>query len=70
MTKQKGHSNSVDLRAIAERAMAEAGFDPDFDADVRAEVEALETGKIKDGDAAGVRWRGCGREHRSVRWRR
>lgn len=55
MTKPKGHSDSVDLRAIAEHAMAEAGFDPDFDADVRAEVEALETGKIKDGDAAGVR---------------
>src|ERR1044072_3269688 len=55
MTKPKGRSNFVDLRAIAEHAMAEAGFDPDFDADVRAEVEALETGKITGGDAAGVR---------------
>lgn len=55
MTKVKGRSNFVDLRAIAEHAMAEAGFDPDFDADVRAEVEALETGKIKDGDTAGAR---------------
>src|ERR1044072_8311722 len=55
MTKQKARSNFVDLRAIAEHAMAEAGFDPDFDADVRAEVEALESGKIMDDDTAGVR---------------
>src|ERR1044072_1619885 len=48
MTKQKARSNTVDLRAIAEHTMAEAGFAPDFDADVRAQVEALEAGKTPE----------------------
>jgi len=51
MTKQRARSNPVDLRAIAEHTMAEAGFDPDFDADVRAEVQALETGPVVEATA-------------------
>lgn len=55
MTKQRARSSSVDLRAIADHAMAEAGFDPDFDADVLAEVEAMAARKASAESTAEAR---------------
>lgn len=41
MPKQTSHSNSIDLFAIAHQSMIEAGFQPDFGAPVKREVDFL-----------------------------
>ncbi|HEY6231331.1 MAG TPA: RNB domain-containing ribonuclease [Pyrinomonadaceae bacterium] len=43
MTKHAAHSKPVDLRAIAERTMNEAGFISDFHQSIRAELQNLAT---------------------------
>jgi VacB/RNase II family 3'-5' exoribonuclease len=43
MTKNGSHPNPVDLLAIANQTMIEAGFVPDFGSDVIKEVQGLET---------------------------
>src|SRR2546423_12440565 len=46
--------HTPDLRAIARRAMLDAGLDPDFPADAEREVEAAESavGRVEPGTSA------------------
>ena len=41
MTKQRVHSNSIDIVAIAHRSVIEAGFEPKLNAEVRQQVEQI-----------------------------
>lgn len=41
MTKQQAHSQSIDLGAIAHRSVVQAGFEPDFNKAVIAELQTL-----------------------------
>lgn len=55
MTKNAAHSDSVDLFAIAHRAMLEAGFVPDLPAAVKKEVQAIAAGTPPRSSATSVR---------------
>src|ERR1700730_14642735 len=47
-------NSNFDLKARAHQAMIDAGFKPDFSPEVRAEVQVLQKGPVKD-PPAGVR---------------
>jgi exoribonuclease-2 len=51
MTKTASHSNSVDLFAIAHRAMIEAGFVPDLPAAVSKEIQSILAGTPRGSSA-------------------
>ena len=51
----KGKRHTPDIRAIAREAVAEAGFEPDFPADVAREVEEIERAGERASDRQGVR---------------
>ncbi|HJQ31700.1 MAG TPA: RNB domain-containing ribonuclease [Pyrinomonadaceae bacterium] len=51
----KGKRHTPDIRAIAREAVTEAGFEPDFPADVAREVEEIERDAARPSDGDGVR---------------
>ena len=55
MTKNAAHSDSVDLFAIAHRAMIEAGFIPDLPATIKKEIKAIAAGTPPSSSSASVR---------------
>ncbi len=55
MTKNTVHSGSVDLFAIAHRAMIEAGFVPDWPAAVSREIQAIVSGSPPNSSATPAR---------------
>jgi exoribonuclease-2 len=55
MTKHTARSNSIDLRAIAEQTMIEAGFAPEFDSSVKEQLQAILAKNPASPSASGMR---------------